>query len=143
MKEKMIIVCGIGVLLAGCGGLTPQSSSVSLGQAAAVISAKALPDSVVEKIVNTCEKYGGVLKYATLPMLPELVRETAVDAAAYCEQIVPAPLPTTAAAAVVTAPKTTVILPPTTDQNTSSWMDKVIWGLKTAERLTKIKLPGF
>lgn len=140
-KAASVLVLG---LLAGCGNL-PSGNQVTLGQATAIVTSKVLPDSAIEKIVSICSKYGGVLKYASLPFLPSIVRESAIDAAAYCDQMVLPPGVVAEAVSGVPVSKEVakaVVLPSTTDSNTANWMDKVLWGLKKAGEIARVALPG-
>lgn len=143
--KKIIAMAGLAAMTVGCqpAATPPSVVPVSSGHAAAVLSNRILPDSAIVKIAARCEKYGGLLRYASLPVMPDIVRESAQDAAAYCDQlVVPPGRVLDEAKPVPPEVVRAVVLPPTTDGNTPSWMDRVLSGLKTAAAIARVALPG-
>lgn len=131
--RKLTLLASVAVLplyLAGCNSNgTPAVTSTqqtTISQAAATVSASLLPANTIATLQKQCSAAGAMLN-AGAASSNAIVNTTAVDGAAYCNQL------------AVSAPAGQV--PATTNSNTASWLPTVIAGVQTAAQLAGVILP--
>ena len=110
---KRILALALPLALVAC----------SAPQMAAMVTPAVLSSGQVTTLRQTCQIAGPALAVAAQPTMPAQVSETALPAAAYCQQL------------------NAGILPATTDSNTPTWLPKVIRGVQIAAEVARVALP--
>lgn len=83
-------------------------SACSAPQMAALGTRAALSPETVARLVSVCQAVGPLLSASSAPGLPAAIRETAIPANAFCVEL------------------TRGVLPETSDDNTLSWLSKIV-----------------
>lgn len=115
------------VSLGGCSTASPPATTTqSVSQAVATISAAVLPASDLAKIQASCASASALLSVASSPAAPSSVSGIAAYPAAYCQQLAAAPAGT---------------VPATTNSSTPSWLPAVLSAAQVAAQIAGVVLP--
>lgn len=115
MKRYLIpLACILPIALSSCGGnLTPI----------AAVAPALIPADQLAKVRAVCATAAPALNVASAPNLPQVVSETAIDAAAFCNVILAGQVP------------------PTADSNSAAWLDRIVAVLPTVAKAAGVILP--
>ena len=116
MNRKLLPLACILPILASCSG-------GNLAPTAASLTPVLLTPAQLAAVRPVCARSGPALNAASAPNLPAVVKETAIDAAAFCNAI------------------NAGQVPPTADSNSSPWLDRVIAALPSVAQAAGVILP--
>lgn len=125
---KKTFLASAAALALVLGACTPQQRQVAqdVAPVAATISDTVLPASTVASLKSTCQAASPGLAVATASTMPAAVSATAIDAKAFCDQL-------------MTAPPGQV--PATTNGNTLNWLPGVLSAVETAAKVAGVVVP--